>query len=214
MENLKPTPAYVRMSPAEEGALWRQRFFEAQVGMERYLVEAYGHEAIETWVPVRAQILRQLDESAPDLDDVAAWKERFFRTQALLEKYLVEHHGLADMQRWTDAIGQVFKSVEPDRGGGAADVAIRFAKQAHLYGSAYEIPQIGSDFAEVRLTHCAIWDYREQARRRGVQLTLSSPCIYCTKATLSNMAAKGFAANYELLKRGDEHGCVWMVSKV
>jgi hypothetical protein len=201
------------MSLAEEGALWRQRFFEAQVGMERYLIETYGQEAIATWIPVRALILSQLDASSPALDDVKAWQERFFRTQALLEKYLVEHHGLEDLQRWTDAIGQVFRQVEPDRGGGAADVAIRFAKQAHLYGSQYEITRLGRNHAEVRLDHCAIWDYREQARRRGVQLTLSSPCIYCTKATLSNMAAKGFAAEFELMERGDEHGCRWTITR-
>jgi hypothetical protein len=199
------------MSAKEESALWRQRFFEAQAGMERYLVEIYGHDEIARWLPVKAEILKDLDVPFPEADELRSWKERFFKTQATLEKYVVEHHGLKDLELWAVAIAQIFKFTEPNRGGGASDMALRFARQAHCYRSAYELEQLGQDFAKVTLQHCAIWDYREQARLRGVPLTLKSPCTYCTKATAANAHAKGFTATYELHEDGNEHGCTWEI---
>lgn len=212
MEIPKLTNAQLTMTADEEGALWRKRFFEAQAGMERYLVETYGPDEIARWLSVRAEILSELDKSPPRLDDVKAWKDSFFRAQARLEKYLVEHHGLEDLEGWTRAIGEVFKFTEPNRGGGASEVALRFAKQAHCYGSEYEITHLRKESAQVRLHHCSIWDYREEARQRGVRLTLSSPCVYCTKATVSNMNARGFEATYELHERNGEHGCTWGIT--
>src|SRR5271167_723367 len=75
----------IEMTAQEECALWRQRFFEAQAGMERYLVEAYGANEIARWLPVRAEILQGLDDQVTQSDDIQSWKERYFRTQAALE---------------------------------------------------------------------------------------------------------------------------------
>jgi hypothetical protein len=201
------------MSPKEEGSLWRQRFFEVQAGMERYLAEGYGNEEIARWLPVKSEILKDLDIEEPGPDNVGFWKERFFKTQARLEKYVAEYHGLEDLDRWASAIAQIFKFTEPNRGGGAGDVALRFARQAHCYKSDYEIPVAGQDYAEVVLNHCAIWDYRELARSRGVQLTLKSPCTYCTKATIANAKAKGFRATFELHDDERGHGCTWEIER-
>jgi hypothetical protein len=213
METVHFTNQRLDMSAREESALWRQRYFEAQAGMEKYLVETYGQAEISRWLPVRAQILSDLDALQADEDDVQSWKSRFFRTQARLEKYVADNHGLEDLDAWTTAIGQVFKFTEPDRGGGAGDFAARLARQAHCYQSDYAIAQSRKDYARIVLSHCAIWDYREQARSRGVTLTLASPCQFCTKATVANARAKGFAATFELQSDATGHGCTWEIKK-
>ena len=213
MQVAKNVTQKIEMSESEESSLWRQRFFEAQAGMERYLAESFGNSEIARWIPVKAEILRDLDIRTSNGDEVQFWKERFFRTQARLEKYVVEHHGLVDLGRWTDAIGKIFKFTEPNRGGGASDLALRFARQAHLYRSEYEIGYLGQGYARVALGHCAIWDYRELARKRGVPLTLESPCIYCTQATAANARAKGYTATHNLHENGSGHGCTWEFRK-
>lgn len=200
------------MSEQEESALWRKRFFEAQAGMEQYLTETYGGQEIARWLPVKAEILKGLDAPAGK-QEVQVWKERFFKTQARLEKYVVDHHGLEDLGQWALAIAQVFKYTEPNLGGGAADIAVRLAKQAHCYRSEYEITQAGQHYARLELKHCAIWDYREVARSRGVHLTLASPCTYCTQATIANARAKGFRATYNLHADSSGHGCTWEINR-
>lgn len=202
----------ISMSKQEESALWRQRYFEAQAGMERFLAEKYGCDEIEKWLPVKAQILDGLNGGLPDMDDVRSWKERFFKTQALLEKYLDDHHCLDDMEGWTAATSQVFKHTEPNRGGGAADLALRLARQAYCYGSDFEIEHLGPDNAKFSLLHCAIWDYREHARETGVHITLKSPCSYCTQATVANIRAKGYVASYQLSETDSDHGCTWEIN--
>ena len=203
----------IEMTETEESSLWRQRFFEAQAGMARYLAESYGNGEISQWIPVQAEILKGLDGRTPNGDEVQFWKERFFRTQARLEKYVADHHGLADLGRWTTAIGKIFEFTEPDRGGGASDLALRFARQAHLYRSKYEIEELGQDYSRVSLEHCAIWDYREVARKKGVTLTLDSPCFFCTQATAANARSKGYKATYALHENGSGHGCTWEFGK-
>jgi hypothetical protein len=61
MEAIIQQPTTVRMTEHEESALWRQRFFEAQAGMEQYLTETYGGQEIARWLPVKAEILKGLD---------------------------------------------------------------------------------------------------------------------------------------------------------
>jgi hypothetical protein len=203
----------ILMSEHEESALWRKRYFEAQAGMERYLTETYGSQEIPRWLPVKAEILKGLDDVNPQNQRAENWKERFFKTQARLEKYIAEYHGLEDLTRWAVAIAQVFKYTEPSLGGGAADIVTRLAKQAHCYRSEYEITDAGQNYARLELKHCAIWDYRELARRRGVQLTLASPCIYCTKATAANAWAKGYRASFQLHEDATGHGCTWEIRR-
>lgn len=59
------------------------------------------------------------------------------------------------------------------------------------------------------ITHCAIWDYREKARRNGVRLTLASPCTYCTEALSANIRAKGYHPAHRLRSGPTGHGCRW-----
>lgn len=210
MEKLNDSKGLIQMSEQEKCSLWRQRFFEAQAGMERYLAEKYGSEEIPRWLPVRAEILEGLNHISSSWDALF-WKKRFFKTQALLEKYLADNHDLGDMEGWTRAIGEIFKHTEPDKGGGTGDMALRLAKQAHCYGSQYEIVFLSKDHSEITLSHCAIWDFREEARRSGVQLTLKSPCSFCTRATEANIRAKGFTASYQLHESETDHGCTWEI---
>lgn len=213
MEAINQRDTRIWMSEQEEGALWRKRFFEAQAGMERYLVETYGGDEIGRWLPVKAEILNGLDVPFSQPQGAQGWKDRFFKTQARLERYVVEHHGMGDLGQWALAIAQIFKYTETNTGGGAADVARRLAKQAQCYRSDYEVTHAGQSYARVSLHHCAIWDYREVARSKGVHLTLVSPCTYCTKATAANIRAKGYSATFELHEDASGHGCTWEIER-
>jgi hypothetical protein len=214
MHVVKSSPQFAppqMMSEKEEGALWRQRFFEAQAGMERYLIEKYGSQEISRWLPVKAEILKQVDGvNLPD-EAVQGWKECFFKTQARLERYVAENHGLEDLDPWTAAIGEVFKYTEPDRGDRANGFALRLARQAYLYRSQCSVEHPTGGHARVVLQHCSIWDYREEARARGVTLSLTSPCTYCTRATVANAKAKGLTASYALQSSEAGHGCTWEI---
>ncbi|MEV0008540.1 hypothetical protein [Streptomyces sp. NPDC047973] len=196
------------MSPAERAALWRQRLFEAEAGLTRYLTETRGGHDIDDWIAVRAEIY----EGLPGPSGAAAaeeWQRVFFRAQALMERFLVSRYGHGELAAWARAGGEVHRHVEPDHGRGALDPVLRIARQAELYGSRYEVTEDGADRAALRITHCAIWDYRERARARGVGLTLDSPCEYCVHAMGANVAAKGFRPRHELTEGPEGHGCHW-----
>ncbi|MFF6555012.1 hypothetical protein ACET39_16680 [Pseudomonas aeruginosa] len=60
--------------------------------------------------------------------------------------------------------------------------------------------------------HCAIWDYRERARARGVPITLESACTYCTKLLSAFVAASDCYADWRLYEEPQGHGCVWTIT--
>ncbi|MBG5155254.1 hypothetical protein I5G49_05155 [Pseudomonas aeruginosa] len=60
--------------------------------------------------------------------------------------------------------------------------------------------------------HCAIWDYRERARARGVPITLESACTYCTKLLSAFVAASDCRADWRLYEEPQGHGCVWTIT--
>lgn len=195
------------LSDAEHAALWRQRLFEAEAGMTRYLAARADDEVISSWIHTRSALFADL----PSEDDggPAGWQAIFFRGQALMERFLVSRFGHEAMRDWASRNAEVHALVERDRGGGARDPIERIARQAELYGSRYGIEPSTAEEATVEISHCAIWDYREQARDRGVPLTLRSPCEYCTKATAANIAARGYEPSFELIEHADGPGCRW-----
>ena len=209
-------PYYRGMSDADRSALWRQRLHEAEAGLTRLLV-ARSDNGVELtdWFALKAEIFADLPDSltAPP----AAWQRIFFRGQALMERFLVSRYGEQSLADWARANAEVHRVVEPDHGRGAADPIHRIARQAELYSSDYELGSddddpadgSGTGHAAVTITHCAIWDYREQARRSGVRLTLESPCTYCTAALSANIQAKGYRPAHRLRTGPTGHGCHW-----
>ncbi|MEV0597824.1 hypothetical protein AB0I82_00775 [Streptomyces sp. NPDC050315] len=197
----------VAMSHAERCALWKQRLFEAEAGLTRYLTEQHGGRDLADWITVRGELFSGLP--GPGEEDPERWQRVFFRAQALMERFLVSRYGHASLQAWAAANAQVHRYVEPDRGQGALGPVLRIARQAELYASRYRVVRTDADRAAVEIGHCAIWDYRERARSRGVTLTLKSPCEYCTHATAANIAAKGYVPRHELTEGPDGHGCRW-----
>lgn len=200
-------PFSVAMSHAERCALWKQRLFEAEAGLTRYLTEQRGGRDLADWITVRGQLFSGLPADGDEKP--AAWQRVFFRAQALMERFLVSRYGHGELRAWAEANAQVHRHVEPDTGQGALGPVLRVARQAELYGSRYQVGRGGGDRACVAIERCAIWDYRERARRRGVPLTLKSPCEYCTLATAANIAAKGYQPRYELLDGPEGRGCRW-----
>ncbi|WP_212911274.1 hypothetical protein [Streptomyces sp. TS71-3] len=194
------------MSRAERSALWQRRLFEAEAGLTRYLTEQHGGRDLAGWIAVRGELFSGLPESD---SEPAAWQRVFFRAQALMERFLISRYGHGELRAWAEANAQVHRYVEPDHGQGALDPVLRIARQAELYASEYRLLPSGRDRAAVEIAHCAIWDYRERARSRGVPLSLKSPCEYCTHATAANIAVKGYLPHHELLEGPDGHGCRW-----
>ncbi|MFC1415537.1 hypothetical protein [Streptacidiphilus cavernicola] len=210
-------PRYRSMPDQERAALWRQRLHEAEAGLTRFLVarsEADGGGSgvrLTDWFALQAEIFADLPD--PTTGGSAAWQRIFFRGQALMERFLVTRFGEEVLGDWARANAQVYRLVEPDHGRGAADPIHRIARQAELYGSDYEVDQAApADRAALTITHCAIWDYREQARRGGVRLTLASPCTYCTEALSANISAKGYRPDHSLRTGPTGHGCHWEAS--
>jgi hypothetical protein len=195
------------MTKAQEAQLWMQRLFEAEGGMNRFLVDRSLMKYLSEWMAVRKRIFGGLPVERED--DARAWQSAFFKGQALLEEFITARYGQAAMEEWATANAEIHRLVEPDAGGGATDPITRIARQAHLYSSRYEITEAGREQAELVIDHCSIWDYRERARARGVPITLASPCTYCTKSMSANVRAKGFVPRYELFETDGGHGCRW-----
>ena len=205
---------YRSMPDAERSALWRQRLYEAEGGLTRLVVARGGNDEtlLADFFVLQAQIFADLPDArtAPPI----AWQRVFFRGQALMERFLVTRYGESVLADWGQANAEVHGHVEPDFGRGAADPVHRIARQAELYGSDYELDDDAADpeHAAVTIAHCAIWDYREQARRTGVRLTLASPCTYCTESLSANIRAKGFVPAHQLRTGPTGHGCRWEVA--
>ena len=202
---------YRSMPDAERSALWRQRLHEAEAGLTRLVVARGGNDEalLADWFVLQAQLFADLPDArtAP----ATAWQRIFFRGQALMERFLVARYGEAVLADWGRSNAEVHRRVEPDHGRGAADPIHRIARQAELYASDYELDEdvSGPEHSAVTITHCAIWDYREQARRTGVRLTLASPCTYCTESLSANIRAKGFVPVHQLRTGPTGHGCRW-----
>lgn len=202
---------YRSMPEAERSALWRQRLHEAESGLTRLLAGRHNPTHLADWFALQSEIFADLPDRTTG--GSADWQRVFFRGQALMERFLVSRYGEQALNAWARAIAEVHRDVEPDHGRGAADPVHRIARQAELYGSDYEFDDAidtgGATRAAVTITHCAIWDYREKARRSGVRLTLASPCAYCTKALSANIRAKGYEPAHDLRTGPTGHGCRW-----
>ncbi len=114
----------------------------------------------------------------PATDDLRAeaWQAVFFRAQALIEQFIVARPADYRLDDWARATARIYRALEPAGRGDPASAADRLARQAALYGSRFEV-QAGADGRAVfHNRHCAIWDYRERARARGVPITLESAC--------------------------------------
>ncbi|WP_405010873.1 hypothetical protein [Kitasatospora sp. NBC_01539] len=205
----QPRSPYRSMPDGERSALWRRRLHEAEAGLTRYLVTRGDELHLTDWFALQSEIFADLPEpTAPS----AAWQRVFFRGQALMERFLVARYGEEVLPAWAASNAEVHRDVEPDHGGGAADPIRRIARQAELYGSDYEFDDDAPPSAEhaaLTITHCAIWDYREKARRSGVRITLASPCTYCTEALSANIRAKGHRPAHRLRSGPTGHGCRW-----
>ncbi|MEU3463546.1 hypothetical protein ABZ721_26820 [Streptomyces sp. NPDC006733] len=202
--------AYRSMPQDERSALWRQRLHEAEAGLTSFLVAKGDHLHLTDWFALQAELFADLPD--PQDTDSTAWQRVFFRGQALMERFLVARYGEEVLAGWAGANAEVYRTVEPDHGRGAADPIHRIARQAELYGSDYEFDSdepAGPEHAALTITHCAIWDYREKARRSGVRITLASPCTYCTEALSANIRAKGYRPSHRLRSGPTGHGCRW-----
>lgn len=191
-----PAPA-LDMTGDDRVALWQQRLLEAESGMTTFLLEHHADLRLLDWLHTQAEIFA--DFPTPDDRDPTAWQRVFFRAQALIERFIVSRWGEAELVDWARANASVFGKVEPEPTGRPADVVHRLARQADLYSSRYAVDTDEPMQATLIISHCGIWDYREQARARGVPLTLASPCSFCTTALSANIRAKGYEPAFRLL---------------
>ena len=111
------------------------------------------------------------------------WKKSFFRAQAK-ERFLIGLFGEEVITDWAVENAKIYSQLEPDGFGKATTSIRRIERQAKLYGSICAVSTDDSARSVIRIDRCAIWNYREAARARGVPITLRSPCTYCTYCTV------------------------------
>ncbi|WP_158621553.1 hypothetical protein [Streptomyces triticirhizae] len=194
---------------AARGALWRRRLFEGEAGLTRFVVETRAGAHMRALLEVKQAIF----ESLPDNNDEQEWKAAFFRGQALMERFVVHHFGLPELAAWARSNGIIYAAVDPAAKHDARVPLDRLAAQADLYGSDTEWLAHDPERATLRIRRCAIWEYRERARRRGVPITLGAPCEYCVPATTAMVTIKGLNARHQLTEDARGHGCVWTASR-
>ncbi len=135
-----------------------------------------------------------------------------FRAQALIEQFIVARPADYRLDDWARATARIYRALEPAGRGDPASAADRLARQAALYGSRFEVQAEADGRAVFHNRHCAIWDYRERARARGVPITLESACTYCTKLLSAFVAASDCRADWRLYEEPQGHGCVWTIT--
>ncbi|PXA77077.1 hypothetical protein DCC24_05655 [Auritidibacter sp. NML100628] len=184
--------------------------FEGEAGLTRFVVDERAGAHLEELLTVKQAIF----DGLPDDDsEEAAWKAAFFHAQALMEAFVVNTFGYAELSRWAASNSAVYASVDASPKHSAFVPLERLNDQAALYDSDTTWIEHDEERAELNIRHCAIWDYREKARQRGVTLTLDAPCEYCVPATTAMITNKGLNASHELTSDEGGHGCVWTSSR-
>lgn len=190
-------------------ALWRRRLFEAEAGLTRFVVDSRAGAHMNDLLRVKQDIFDVL----PAHDDESQWKAAFFRAQALMEKFVVEHFGHDDLATWARSNSAVYNAVDSGAKHDASVPLGRLGDQAALYESDTRWVERTEEHSVLAIEHCAIWDYRELARRRGITITLHSPCEYCIPATTAMITNKGLHAEHQLTEDDTGKGCVWTASR-
>lgn len=111
------------LTPAEQGALWRQRLFEAHSAMTAYLIQEHRAQDLADWVDVTGRIFHDLPPAVGA--GSTEWQAVFFRTQALIEQFIVQRKQVYDLDAWAAATGQVYRALEPAGQGEPAAAAER-----------------------------------------------------------------------------------------
>ncbi len=195
-----------------EAKLWRQRLFEAEAGLTKFVVDSHGGRHLDRLIEVKREIYGSIPQKAQQAG--VEWKSAFFRAQAVMEQFVVRWFGYEQLGAWATVNGTIYGAIDDEGRKGAATPLLRLERQAALYGSKVSWLSDSASDAALEIAHCAIWDYREQARKRGVMITLEAPCEYCVPATTSLINAKGLRAECTLLEQADgTRGCVWNASR-
>ncbi|MDT0268551.1 hypothetical protein RM844_19885 [Streptomyces sp. DSM 44915] len=205
----RPRPDAPPTDPEARTALWRRRLFEAEAGLTRFVVEARAGAHLQELLQVKHAIF----ESLPENNSETEWKAAFFRGQALMERFVVGYFGHDELAAWARSNSQVYAAVDPAPKHDATVPLARLNTQADLYDSDTEWLEQDPERAVLRIRHCAIWDYRELARDRGVTITLRSPCEYCVPATTAQITSKGLKASHRLTEDSEGNGCVWTAAR-
>ncbi|MCO3439768.1 hypothetical protein FA179_10445 [Pseudomonas aeruginosa] len=140
------------------------------------------------------------------------WRQRVFEVHAAMSAYVAARPADYRLDDWARATARIYRALEPAGRGDPASAADRLARQAALYGSRFEVQAEADGRAVFHNRHCAIWDYRERARARGVPITLESACTYCTKLLSAFVAASDCRADWRLYEEPQGHGGVWTIT--
>ncbi|MEV0622113.1 hypothetical protein AB0I81_52960 [Nonomuraea sp. NPDC050404] len=190
--------------------MWRRRLAETEAGLTAYVIERGDSQALEALLETKAALLRRLP---PENAEPADWQRAFFAGQAAMERFVVYRFGMSAIAEFGEYVGHVYGQVSHSGDGGASEVIQRIQRQATCYESRVELSPASREHGVLDIVHCAIWDYRERARASGVELTLDSPCRYCTHLLSSMITSTGLRARHALRETPDGHGCRWEVGE-
>lgn len=129
----------------------------------------------------------------------------YFRTQAAIEKYM----GRERLPEWTAHVARmntnaVLKRL-PDRVDQERSVLGGLSRMLDVYGSDKTYAEEDGVY-RLTVRRCGIFDYREQAREQGVELTLPIPCEFCVDLHRHQAANLDMAVQHELGHRS----CRWV----
>jgi hypothetical protein len=130
----------------------------------------------------------------------------YFRTQAAIEKFM----GPERLPEWTEHMAAMTAEATrhrfPEPRDRARSVVGNLSAVLDVYGSDQTLSEKDGK-ADLDVRRCGIYDYREQAARSGVELTLDRPCDFCVDLRYRTAAHLGVEVTHELRDRGCRWSC-------
>ena len=190
------------MDDRQAANLWLVRMLEGQMGLVQFLIARGDVDLLTQWLAIQSEIDSDVDTIRTEADNSEA-RKLFFRSQALMEKFVVERISYESMAAWVAHSADVHHRLSP-MDDPVVGFPERVQQQLHLYDSHQ---RGGTGFVDV--LHCGIWRYREERRAAGVPITLKAPCEFCTKSISANARAHGLEPEYVLHTERPQPGCEW-----
>lgn len=60
----------INLEECDKVEMWKKRFFEAQAGMEKFLVSKYGYKELDEYIKFNAEVFRNMQEDKDGAEDL------------------------------------------------------------------------------------------------------------------------------------------------
>lgn len=201
---------------------WQQRFSAGVKAKTDDIYEMFGSEAVKDWLStyveraknaINDRTIATSNNQDPSMETSQLWKQRYFRSQATGEEYVLNNLQKEGLPLWVDKNSDIAAKYLYDTRSGKQSTIDRFMQrilqQLQLYDSKIKPINLQGAF-QLANEECGILRYRKQAEQKGVQLTFDSPCDYCTE--LSAAIGEKYTGK-KVQNTSTELGCIWSMEK-